>query len=398
MVPARIYTERRNRLNEQLKGEPAVFAAFSAMQQTNDSAAPFVQESNFLWLTGIPEPDWCLVICDGESWLISPEKTAIQRIFDGGMSDDEARHISGVDNVLTGEAFDALLVRLAEKHTAAHAIFKHAHDKYFDFVMNPSLRKIRKKAEAVFSEVHDCRKQLAQLKAIKTDDEVALIEQAIAVTMRGFEEVKRQLPSASHEYELEATLGYVFRSAGTQGHAYQPIVGTGKNACTLHYIDNKDPLPKAGMVLIDAGARVDGYAADITRTYAIGEPSDREKKVHAEVEKAHEAIIESIKPGLTFKDYDAFVDETMKAALEALGLLNEPDDYRTYFPHAVSHGLGIDVHDSLGGFTSLQAGMVLTVEPGIYIPEEGIGVRIEDDILVTKEGHRNLSAELPTSL
>jgi len=152
------------------------------------------------------------------------------------------------------------------------------------------------------------------------------------------------------------------------------------------------------MVLIDAGAKVGGYAADITRTYAIGRPSDREIEVHAAVETAHKAIIDLIKPGFGMKDYHFQSDEIMKKALKSLGLLNAPADYRKYFPHAVSHGLGIDVHDSLGGFETFQPGMVLTVEPGIYIPEEGIGVRIEDDILVTEEGNRNLSAALPTSL
>ena len=147
-----------------------------------------------------------------------------------------------------------------------------------------------------------------------------------------------------------------------------------------------------------AGARVGGYAADITRTYAIGTPSQREKDVHAEVEKAHRAIIDLIKPGASIKQYSASVDEIMKQALQNLNLFNTPDDYRRYFPHAVSHGLGIDVHDSLGGFETFLPGMVLTVEPGVYIPEEGIGVRIEDDILVTEDGNRNLSAALPTSL
>jgi len=143
---------------------------------------------------------------------------------------------------------------------------------------------------------------------------------------------------------------------------------------------------------------VGGYAADITRTYAIGTPSRREKDVHAEVEQAHQAIIDLIKPETSVKEYMAAVDDIMKQALRNLNLLKTPDDFRRYFPHAISHGLGIDVHDSLGGFKAFQPGMVLTVEPGIYIPEEGIGVRIEDDILVTKDGNKNLSAALPTSL
>jgi Xaa-Pro aminopeptidase len=204
-----------------------------------------------------------------------------------------------------------------------------------------------------------------------------------------------------YEYEIEAAFTHAFRSNGATGHAYDPIVAGGKNACTLHYNDNNMALPKNGLVLMDIGARVGGYAADITRTYAIGTPTQRQKDVHAAVESAHHAIITLLRPGASVIEYHDSVDAIMKEALIGLGLMQSVDDtkaYRTYFPHAVSHGLGIDVHDGLGRPETFQPGMVLTVEPGIYIPSEGIGVRIEDDILITDTGHRNLSAALPTSL
>lgn len=185
---------------------------------------------------------------------------------------------------------------------------------------------------------------------------------------------------------------------GAEGYAYEPIVAAGANALTLHYTRNNNPLPKNGLLLIDAAARVGGYCADITRTYAIGTPTAREVAVHAAVEKAHFAIINLIKPGLALSEYQDKSDEIMKEALRSLGLLKKPEDYRKYFPHAISHGLGIDVHESFGGYTEFMPGMVLTVEPGIYIPEEGIGVRIEDDILVTETGNENLSGDLPTGL
>ena len=152
------------------------------------------------------------------------------------------------------------------------------------------------------------------------------------------------------------------------------------------------------LILLDVGASVDGYAADITRTYAKGDVSDRFAHVHLEVEKAHKKIIRLLKPGLAVKEYMTQVDVIMKQALTNVGLLNDEKDYRKYFPHSISHGLGIDVHDSLGNPNTFKPGMVLTVEPGIYITEEGIGVRIEDDILITESGHENLSEMLPTSL
>jgi Xaa-Pro aminopeptidase len=398
MAVVNIYEQRRKNLNENLQGEPAVFTAFNAMQQTNDGAAPFVQESSFFWLTGLDEPNWKVLLFEGESWLIAPTKTDIQRIFDGGMSSEEAQEISGIAGVLSEEELTRKLEEIALKHARVHTTLKHSHSEYFDFELNPALGKLEIDLGKVFTEVVDCRRELSKLKAIKSPQEIELIQKAINISIDGFNKVRDSLASMRHEYEVEATLSYAFRAAGSQGHAYQPIVGTGVNACTLHYIENNDPLPENGMVLIDAGARVHGYAADITRTYAIGTPSSREQQVHSEVEKAHQAIIALIKPGLSFKDYHDKVKAIMKQAIDNLNLLKTADDYQRYFPHAISHGLGIDVHDSLGGYETLQPGMVLTVEPGIYITEEGIGVRIEDDILVTKSGHTNLSAALPTSL
>ena len=398
MVSAKTYIQRRQKLAQILDGEPAIFTAFSAMQQTNDSSGPFVQESSFFWLTGITEPNWKLVLLDEKSWLVSPTKSDIHLIFDGGMAADDAQDVSGVDEVIYDNDYKSLLKKIAEKHSTVRTILRHPHSNDYDFVLNPALQKAHSQLQRLFSEVVDCRQELSKLKAIKSSEEIELIQKAIDISIDGFNEVRETLAISEYEYELEATLSYSFRLAGSEGHAYEPIVGTGKNACTLHYIANNDPLPIDGMVLIDAGARVGGYAADITRTYAIGTPSQREKDVHAEVEKAHRAIIDLIKPGASIKQYSASVDEIMKQALQNLNLFNTPDDYRRYFPHAVSHGLGTDVHDSLGGFETFLPGMVLTVEPGIYIPEEGIGVRIEDDILVTEDGNRNLSAALSTSL
>jgi len=398
MVPAKIYNQRRENFSNNINNEPAVLTAFSAMQQTNDNAGPFVQESSFFWLTGITEPNWQLVLFGEKSWLVSPGKSDIHRIFDGGMSAEEAKRTSGVSEVIFEDEYKNLLKELGDENPVVHTILRHPHSNDFDFVLNPALQRLHAKLQRSFSEVVDCRKELSKLKAIKSAEEIELMQQAIDISIDGFNKVKATLSIAKYEYEVEATLSFAFRSAGAEGHAYAPIVGTGKNACTLHYIENNDAFAENGMVLIDAGAKVGSYAADITRTYGIGTPSEREQAVHSEVEKAHKAIIELIQPGASIVDYHTKVDDIMKQALKNLKLFKAPTDYRRYFPHAVSHGLGIDVHDSLGGYEAFQPGMVLTVEPGIYIEEEGIGVRIEDDILVTEEGNRNLSAALPTSL
>jgi Xaa-Pro aminopeptidase len=219
--------------------------------------------------------------------------------------------------------------------------------------------------------------------------------------MSAFEEVKASLDSLAYEYEVEAEFSYLFRRSGAKGHSYDPIVASGKNACTLHYGANNAKMKKRDLLLLDIGARHEGYAADITRTYALGEPTKRQREVHAAVQQAQADIIKLLRPDLSVEQYQRDVDGIMTRALMSLGLMKSESDeanFHKYFPHAVSHGLGVDVHESLGAPRVFQPGMLLTVEPGIYIPEEGIGVRIEDDILITEKGRTNLSARLSTDL
>lgn len=380
-----------------------VLSAYKSVQRRGDLSFSFEQEANFWYVTGIEEPDWWVIIdaMAQKSWLVAPEVDEVHRVFDGSLSWDEAKRISGIDTVLSREDAKLLLEKLATKHDTVYTLGPDPHEKNYSFAVNPAQANMRKMLKKMFATVADCRQDLAKLRAIKRPHEIAVMEKAVALTVSAFADIKEKLPTLPTEYQVEAEFSYAFRRSGAKGHAYDPIVAGGANACTLHYTSNQDPLPANGLLLIDIGARVDGYAADITRTHAIGTPTDRQKAVHAAVERAHHAIIALLKPGLDVREYHKAVDSIMKHELVGLGLMKSVDDeagYRTYFPHAISHGLGIDVHDSLGRPDTFVPGMVLTVEPGIYIPEEGIGVRIEDDILITDTGHRNLSAALPTSL
>ena len=399
-MQATFFQRNRDNFIQTIRGGIAVIGAYSGTQRTNDAAFRFEQEANFWWLTGIEQPDWWVII-DGQrqkTFLVRPFVSDTHQIFDGSLSDVEALKMSGANGVLSNDDALAMLRDLAKHHSMAYTIGESPYADHVDFVQNPAPKKLRATLEHIFSKVEDCQLELAQLRAIKQPEEIKAIQKAINLTIEGFNRVKDILPAFTYEYEIEAEFDYLFRRKGARGHAYDPIVAAGKNACTLHYIDNTERLKKPGLVLMDIGARVDGYAADITRTYAIGEISKRQRQVHQAVEDAHHRIIKLIKPGLGIQTYFEAVDQIMKEALQSLGLLNSPEDYRTYFPHSISHGLGVDVHDALGRPDELKNGMVLTVEPGIYIPEEGIGVRIEDDILVTETGHRNLSQKLSTSL
>ena len=384
-------------------GGLSVVNAFTQMQRTNDAAFPFEQEANFWWLTGINAPDWWVII-DGQrakSWLVAPAVSAAHQIFDGSLSAETAQRISGIDTVLLQDEAMTMLRDLAKKHSVVHAIGEPDHTEYYDFMLNPAPKKLWNMLERTFADVQDCRLQLAKLRTIKQPEEIAAIKKAIKLTIDGFNVVKQKLLDLSYEYEIEAEFSYLFKIHGATGHAYDPIIASGKNACTLHYDANTDRLKKGSLVLMDVGARVGGYAADISRTYSLGEPTQRQRQIHGAVQTAQREIIKLIKPRLLVADYYVSVDVIMKEALVGLGLLRSMDDdatYRRYFPHAIGHGLGVDVHDSLGQSAEFLPGMVLTVEPGIYILAEGIGVRIEDNILVTDKGNTNLSKALSTSL
>lgn len=328
--------------------------------------------------------------------VVRPQRSEIDIIFNGQSDDDEIKRVSGINKIISHDEFEPTLRRLSQSHPMVRTIID---ETQYDFTPNPAGRDLVATLRRIFSSVQDCSLAIHKLRAIKQPDEIKKMQRAIDLTAKAFGEVRQLLETQKSEAELEAEFNYRFRRAGAT-HAYAPIVASGRNACTLHYESNNAKINSRSMVLIDIGARVDGYSADITRTYCVN-PTTRQREVHAAVERAEKAIIDLIKPGLPVSEYALESDRIMKRALQSIGLLDNLNDeatFRKYFPHAISHGLGVDTHDSLGKPRTLEPGMVLTVEPGIYIPEEKIGVRIEDDILVTENGHRNLSKKLPTGL
>lgn len=390
------FTRNRQALLETVGG-PIVVTGFCSLQRKGDAVFRFEQDASFWYLTGINEPDWWAILTNESHILVAPQLSETQRLFEGGISLETARQLSGVDRIITPAEGRELLTTLAERYDTVSTIGRDPHTRFYGFSLNPAPERLRRRLKNMFSSVSDCRLPINRLRAIKQPEEIVMIQRAIDITVEAFNSIKPALSSLQYEYEVEAAFTSTFRTSGAQGHAYEPIIAMGKNACTLHYSSNQEPLHD-GLLLLDVGAQVGGYAADITRTYQRGTTTDRQLAVHAAVRSAHSEIIALLRPGLSVAAYHEQVDTIMHKALESLDLLKEPSDYRRYFPHAISHGLGIDAHDPLGMPTEFQEGMVLTVEPGIYISEESIGVRIEDDIVITKDGSRTLSASLPTGV
>lgn len=389
---------RQALLDKLKKGALIVMTGYGEMQRSNDSSIYFEQEANFWYLTGLESPGWWLILdgTHGTEWLVAPEVSDVQQVFDGSLDKDEVSRISGIKTVLAHDEAMRRLRELAKHHSIAYTTDQPRHVRdYAVFQLNHAQTDLKKSLERTFQNVQICNRELAQLRTIKQPGEIAAIQKAVDITVAAFEAMKPVLTTAKHEYELEAVLGYEIRRRGGV-HAYDPIVAGGLNACTLHYSRNNAPLQKKSLVLFDVGARYEGYAADISRTYSLSAPTKRQRAVHDAVRQAQVDCVALLRPGLTFTEYHEYTERIMKRTLESLKL--SADRYREYFPHAMGHGLGIDVHDVLDGYQELQAGMVLTVEPGLYINEEAIGVRIEDDILITENGHRNLSGRLSTDI
>jgi len=250
-------------------------------------------------------------------------------------------------------------------------------------------------------ELIDIRPNLARLRTIKQKPEISAIQEAIDITSATLSEILNSKYGVyAYEYQIEADISRGFRYRGAQGHAFEPIVAGGIRSCTLHNVANDALLKPGEMVVMDVGASVEGYAADITRMYATASPTKRQLEVINAVYEVQVYAMSLLKPGVMLKDYENKVAKFMGTKLINLGLIksNKLELVRQYFPHATSHFLGLNVHDVGDYQEPLQLGSVITVEPGIYIPSESIGVRLEDDVLITANGITNLSSNLPSRL
>lgn len=375
-------------------------AGFTSMQGANDMAAPFNQEGNFWYLTGIEEPDWQLLIDvdSGEEWLVSPRRAFSRQMFDGVVTPEQATARSGVKNIVDKKEGAAILKRLLGSKKQAHTV-KPLALRLYGIVPNPASARLAVSLKGV--EVVDQRVALSRLRAIKQPEELVELRAAIDMTIDGFAAVMAQLKNCRTEYEVDAILTGEFRRKGFT-HGFEPIIASGANACVMHWPLPKDPIKQDDWLLMDIGAKRDRYSADITRTLPIGNPSVRHIAVYEAVQRMHAYFFESLHEGVDVKTcitnaYTYVGEELKKLGVISTIKLDDTSVFR-FMPHAISHGLGVDVHDSLGNPKLFKENMVLTVEVGAYIPEEGIGVRLEDDVRITKDGAENLSGRLPIEL
>lgn len=426
MINQKEYQQRRLKVAQSLpENTLAIISSGEEILRNGDSHYRFRTNSYFYYLTGFKEPDSILVILSGveaKSILFcrphnpAEEQWTGKRLGQQGALDelqmDEAYNIAQLETELTGllQNKSAVYYLFGQDDVLEHHI-KHA--------VNLLKLQIRR---GVTAPVHfsDLTPILSEMRLIKSDNELEVMRQAAKISIAAHERVMRQSRCSVQEYELEAEFLYELHRHGCSEVAYSPIVANGENACILHYIDNDKKLKPQELLLIDAGGEYQNYAADITRTFPVcGKFSEDQKLIYNLVLKAQQAGIALIKPGAYWNTIQQTIVEILTQGLIELDILKGPleklikeEAYRPFYMHNSGHWLGLDVHDCGaykidGEWRPLQKGMVLTVEPGLYFNSGnpnldkrwwGIGVRIEDDIAVTEDGHENLTAALAVTV
>ena len=398
------FQDNRKRLRALFQGTaPIVLTANGQLQKSTDSTYRFKQDGNFWYLTGIDLPDIILVLDKDKEYLILPEESQAKQDFYGAIDRGALSQRSGIETILDAKrGWKQLTNRLERvKHVATIAP-PAAYLDTFGYYTNPARAVLNQTIKDINPSIEllDLRQQFALMRTVKQPEEISAIKDAIRITSEALLDIRKDIKDYKYEYEIEATLSHRFRNKGARGHAFDPIVASGKNACVIHYEHNQSLIPKKALVLLDVGAESSQYAADISRTYAVSEPTKRQQQIHEAVIEVQDYAFGLLKPGVMLAEYEKQVTHFMGEKLRSLGLIKnvEDDEIRKYFPHATSHFLGYDVHDVGDYSRPLEPGVVMTVEPGIYIPEEGIGVRIEDDVLITTTGIEILTEQIPRDL
>jgi len=400
------FAGNRARLKDLFTGTaPIVLTANGLLQRGGDVTYPFSQDASFWYLTGLNEPDITLVMDRDKEYIIMPVRSAMSEVFDGKVTEDALSRRSGVDTILANkEGWERLNGRLKKvKHVATLAVSP-AYVEHYGLYTNPARGVLvdRLKETNPDLKLLDLGPHLTRMRMIKQAPELVAIKAAIDITIAAFKEAARpaRLSKYAYEYELEAAITGGFRKRGATGHAFAPVVAGGERAVTIHHLANDAALSADELIVVDIGAEVEHYAADITRTIGLKTVSRRQRAVHEAVQDIQQQAFGLLKPGILMKDYEQQIVQLMGEKLRELGLMKSitPKAVRYYYPHATSHFLGLNVHDVGDYDHPLEPGIVMTVEPGIYIPEEGIGVRIEDDVLITGSGIKILSNKLPRGL
>ncbi len=398
-ISAALFVRNRAKLVELMEPGTAALAGSNSRKVRNgDQYYPFRQHSGFFYLTGINQEESLLLLVAGSEpgtlgeVLFLKKPTSKSILWTGpGLTAEEAREISGIGQVRWLEELEDIL---AESIPRGAALYTSG-----DIPLS--------KISDLFPDLHfsSLGGMTTKLRRIKEPEEVGAIRAACSITGSAFERVLTKITPGIWEYEIEGEIVAEFIGKGSGGHAYEPIVASGKNALILHYVENKDQCRAGDLVLMDFGAEVNNYASDCSRTIPVnGRFTNRQRKVYDAVLRIFREAFALIRPGILMADFHQQVGELCMEEHIGLGLYTmqeaksrstEEPLWKDYYMHGTSHSIGLDVHDPCDRTVPLEPGMVITCEPAIYIREEGFGIRLENDILVTENGPVDLMAEIP---
>ena len=390
----------------------AIFNSNDVMPKNADQLMSFKQNSDIFYLSGIDQEETILVLMKYdekmEEVLFVRETNENIKIWEGAkISQEGAKNISGINKVFWNTQFKSMLPSLVEKvkniylnsneHPRANVVVETRDARFTKWIKSKYPNYIYEKSAPL----------LHSIRSIKKSEEINLIQHACDITKRGVERVCRHLKPGVFEYEIQAEIIHEFLLNKSRGFAYDPIIASGGNACILHYDSNNDICNDGDLVLMDFGAEYANYASDLTRCFPInGRFNKRQKDVYNSVLRVMNEAKQLLRPGVFLSDYEKDVGVLMERELVELGLISIKDigefqktpAYKKYYMHGTSHHLGLDVHDVSNPSKPLEEGMVLTCEPGIYIPEENLGIRLENDILIQKSGNIDLMEKVPIAV
>jgi Xaa-Pro aminopeptidase len=413
LIDKQLFIDNRKRFTSQLKANSlAIFQSNEVMPRNGDASFDFKQNSDMFWLTGIDQEECAVVLfpdCPVETYreaLFVKRTNEHIAVWDGHKyTKEEATAVSGIKNVFWMDEFDGLM----------RAVIQMAQNVYLNTNENDRASNTAPYKDLTFARemrerfpLHNFERSapiMQRLRSVKHPLEVEYMKHAIEISNKMFQRVLKFVKPGVKEYEVEAEVIHEFVRNGATGHSFTPIVASGKNACTLHYIDNADVCNDGELLLLDTGADYGNYISDMTRTFPVnGRFTARQKEVYNAVLRVMREAKKMLKPGVLLMEYHAEVCKVMEKELIDLNLLTLDDirkqnpawpAFKKYYMHGTSHFLGLDVHDVGMRYEPMQAGMMFSCEPGIYIPEEGIGIRLENEILITENGCIDLMEHIP---
>src|SRR5688500_17795886 len=415
-IDPQLFVTNRKRFVEKMKpGSIAIFVSNDEVPSNGDALYHFKQNSDLLWLSGIDQEDSMLILFPDNpdpkfrEVLVLVRPNELKEKWDGKrLRREEATRLSGMQTIVWLDTLDGLLqgwVHLAD----TIYLDTNENDRKASLLRTRDYRFVDEmRSRYPLHQYERAAKIMKELRAVKTPAEIEVVKKAIEITGNTFRKLLRFIKPGVMEYEIEAEIMHSFLTQRASDQAYGSIIASGDRARTLHYVSNDQECRDGELVLMDFGALYGGYAADLTRTVPVnGKFTQRQKEVYHACLHLHNYAKSLLKPGITIIDYTDKVGEEATKQFIKIGLLNESDvknedadnrAYRKYLYHGISHRLGIDVHD-LGTRTApLQPGMLLTVEPGIYIEEEQMGIRIENNVWITQQGNIDLMEKIPITI